>query len=199
MICGIVLAAGYSSRMGTQKLLLPFGKSSIISHITSQLLESKVTNIYVVVGHEPEQIAKELSGKPITIIHNPEYKTGMLSSVRAGIRDINKECDAILVTLGDQPSITANLINKMFHEFSITDKKIIVPAYNSRRGHPIIFSSIFKNEILTNYDDIGLRGLLRTHENDIYEMDVTDDSIISDMDYPEDYQREVKRLEDENK
>ncbi|MBN1973227.1 MAG: NTP transferase domain-containing protein [Sedimentisphaerales bacterium] len=75
---------------------------------------------------------EELSGKPITIIRNPEYKSGMLSSVRAGIRDIPQEYDAILIAFGDQPSITTKLIDSMVQSFSVTYKKIIVPKYNSK-------------------------------------------------------------------
>jgi len=195
MICAIVLAAGCSSRMGTQKLLLPFGKSTVIAHIVSQLLESKVTKTYVVVGHKGDQIVEELTDKPVTVIHNTEYKTGMLSSVRAGIRDIPQEYGAILIALGDQPSITTKLINKMVQSFSATDKKIIVPKYNGKRGHPILLSTIFKNEILTNFDDIGLRGILRAHDSDVYEMTVTDQSVIADMDYPQDYQQEIERYQ----
>jgi molybdenum cofactor cytidylyltransferase len=195
MICAIVLAAGCSSRMGTQKLLLPFGQSTVISHIVNQLIKRKVVKTYVVVGHKSEQIIDELPDKPVTIIHNPEYKTGMLSSVRAGIRDIPQEYGAILIVLGDQPSITTKLINEMVQCFSAKEKKIVVPKYNGKRGHPILLSTIFKNEILMNFDDVGLRGILRAHDNDIYEMNVTDPSVISDMDYPQDYQIEIERYE----
>jgi molybdenum cofactor cytidylyltransferase len=195
MICAIVLAAGCSSRMGTQKLLLPFGDSTIISHIVNQFLKSKITKINVVVGHQAEQVTTELSDKPVAIIHNPEYKSGMLSSVRAGIRDIPQDCAAVLIALGDQPSITTNLIDKMVRYFSTTNKKIIVPIYNGKRGHPILFSTAFKNEILTNFDDIGLRGILQAHNSDVYEMIFSDRSVISDMDYPRDYQREIERYE----
>ena len=193
MICAIVLAAGCSSRMGTQKLLLPFGEGTVISHIVNQLIKSKVKNTYVVTGHQSDQVVEELSGKPITIIHNPEYISGMLSSVRAGIRNIPQEYDAILITLGDQPSITTKLIDDMIQYFSVTDKKIIVPKYNSKRGHPILFSTIYRNEILTNFDDVGLRGILRAHNDDVYEMNVTDQSVITDMDYPQDYKKEIER------
>ncbi|MBN1974228.1 MAG: nucleotidyltransferase family protein [Sedimentisphaerales bacterium] len=198
MICAIVLAAGCSKRMGTQKLLLPFGKSTVISHIVNQLTKSKVEKTYVVVGHQREQVIKELSDKPIGIIQNPEYKSGMLSSIRAGIRNIPQEYDAVIIALGDQPSITTELIDKVVQNFSSTDKNIIVPKYNDKRGHPILLSTIFKNEILTNFDDIGLRGILQAHDNDIYEMNVTDQSVIADMDYPQDYQQEIERYENRN-
>lgn len=197
MICAIVLAAGCSNRMGTQKLLLPFGQSTVVSHIVSQLTKSKATKTYVVVGHQADKVIKELSNQPITIIHNPKYKSGMLSSVRAGIRGIAQECDAVLIVLGDQPSITTKLIDKMAQHFSLTEKKIIVPKYNGKCGHPILISTIFKKEILTNYDDVGLRGILRAHDDEVFEMDVSDSSVITDMDYLDDYKREIEKYNNE--
>ena len=195
MICAIVLAAGCSSRMGRQKLLLPFGESTVISHIVNQITNSKVTHTFVVVGHDAEQVTKELSSKPVTIIHNPEYESGMLSSVRTGISNIPDEYDAVLIALGDQPSITTKLIDEIIQCFPASKKKIIVPKYDNKRGHPILLSTSFKNEILTNFDDIGLRGILREHESEIFELVVPDQSVVSDMDYHEDYQREIEKYE----
>lgn len=195
MICAIVLAAGCSSRMGAQKLLLPFGKKTVISHIIDQVLSSRVEKVYVVVGHQAEQVTGELSGKPISIIHNPEYKSGMLSSVRAGLRDIPQECRGVLTVLGDQPSLTTELIDQMIQSFSLTEKKIIVPLHNGKRGHPVLFSKTYREEILTNYDDVGLRGILQAHNEDVFEMNVSNHAVLSDMDNPSDYQRELKEYE----
>lgn len=195
MICAIVLAAGYSSRMGTQKLLLPFGEKTVISHIVDQVLSSSVEKVYVVTGHQAEQVTGELSGKPITIVNNPEYESGMLSSVRAGLRDTPQECKAVLVALGDQPSITTELIDQMIQSFSSTEKKIIVPLHKGKHGHPILFSNTYRDEILTDYDDVGLRGILQTHNDDIFEMNVSSHAVLSDIDNPSDYQRELKEYE----
>lgn len=195
MICALVLAAGCSSRMGTQKLLLPFGSKIVLTHIVDQVLSSKVDKVYVVTGHKPQLISKELSGKPVTIIHNPEYQSGMLSSVRAGLRDIPKKCRMVLMTLGDQPSVTAELINQMIQAFSESQKRIIVPVYNGKRGHPILFSKIYRQEIITRYDDVGLRGILAAHSEDVFEMNVSTPSVLSDMDYPEDYKRQLSLLD----
>ena len=71
-----------------------------------------------------------------------------------------------------------------------------VPLYNGKRGHPVIFSAAYRDEILTHYDDIGLRGLLYAHEEDIFELPVTTSGVLSDMDYPQDYQRELTVLEE---
>ena len=199
MICAIVLAAGCSSRMGSQKLLLPFGKSTVISHIVNQITNSKATKTYVIVGHEAEQVTEALSDEPVTIVHNPEYESGMLSSVRAGIQNIPDEYDSVLIALGDQPSITTKLIDEIILCFSESKKKIIIPKYNDKRGHPILLSTSLKNEILTNFDDVGLRGILRAHESDLYELIVSDHSVVSDMDYPEDYQREIESYKNRTK
>ena len=191
MTCAIVLAAGLSSRMGVQKLLLPFGGKKVIGHIVDQLLASTVGEVYVVVGHQAERISAELSGRAVSIVNNPDYKSGMLSSVRCGLQSLPEKCRAVMVVLGDQPSITTGLINQMLQSFAMTDKTILVPLYKGKRGHPILFSSIYRDEIITQYGDVGLRGLLHGHSNDIFELAVSTASVLCDMDCPEDYRREL--------
>ena len=191
MICAVVLAAGLSSRMGVQKLLLPFGGKTVIGHIVDQLLASTVGEVHVVVGHQAERISAELSGRTVSIVNNPNYKSGMLSSVRCGLRNIPEKCSAVMVVLGDQPSITTELIDQMLQSFAATEKTILVPLYKGKRGHPILFSSHYRDEIITQYGDVGLRGLLQSHSGDIFELAVSTASVLCDMDCPEDYRREL--------
>ena len=191
MICAIVLAAGLSSRMGVQKLLLPFGGKTVISHIVDQLLASTVGEVHAVVGHQAERISAELSGRAVSIVNNPNYTSGMLSSVRCGLRNLPEKCRAVMVVLGDQPSITTGLIDQILQSFAATEKNILVPLYKGKRGHPILFSSHYRDEILTQYGDVGLRGLLHGHSDDTFEMAVSTASVLCDMDCPEDYRREI--------
>jgi molybdenum cofactor cytidylyltransferase len=158
MICAAVLAAGFSRRMGVQKLLLPFGGKTVIAHIVS----------------------------------------GMLSSVRCGLRALPGRCRAILAVLGDQPSITTELVDLMIRSFAATDKNILVPCYEDKRGHPVLFSQQYREDILTHYDDVGLRGLLHAHPDDVFELAVSTSSVLSDMDYPDDYQRELRSMNKNN-
>lgn len=192
MISAIVLAAGRSQRMGAQKLLLPFGSKTVIAHIVDQLTASSVDEIYVVIGCQGKRVSQELSDRPVYIVNNPNYESGMLSSVRCGLEAINQKCRTVLVALGDQPSVTTKLIDQMVHIFACSEKQILVPLYDNRRGHPIIFSSVYRGEISANYDDVGLRGLLHAHKEDIFELPVAEAGVLSDMDYPEDYQREIQ-------
>ena len=195
MICAIVLAAGRSRRMGAQKLLLPFGGKTVIAHIVDQLLASTIDEVHVVVGCQAKRISRELSSRPVSIVNNSNYKSGMLSSVRCGLGDLPKQCRAVLVVLGDQPSITTKLIDKMLQAFAATEKRILVPLYQDKRGHPILFSELYRNEILTHYDNVGLRGLLHAHTDDVFELTVSTSAVLSDMDCPEDYRREIALLE----
>jgi molybdenum cofactor cytidylyltransferase len=198
MICAIVLAAGSSRRMGAQKLLLPFGGKTVITHIVDQLLISSLDEVHVIVGNQAERVTKELSDRPVSIAINDDYESGMLSSVRCGLRCLSEQCRAILVALGDQPSITSELIDRMTRAFTTTDKRILVPLYNGRRGHPILFSIDYRDDILKHYDDVGLRGLLHAHPDDVFELAVSAASVLSDMDVPEDYQREIASFKKTN-
>ena len=99
-----------------------------------------------------------------------------------------------LVALGDQPSVTSKLIDQILQAFTATEKRIIVPLYKGKRGHPILFSELYRNDILAHYDNVGLRGLLHAHSDDVLELTVSTSAVLSDMDYPEDYRRELKSI-----
>lgn len=195
MICAIVLAAGRSSRMGVQKLLLPFGERSVITHIVDQLLAISIDRVHVVVGYQVERIRRELSDRPVSIVENTQYEDGMLSSVRTGLRSVPQQCQAVMVALGDQPSISSELVKQMLQAFATSNKSILVPLYKGKRGHPILFSTIYRDDILAHYDDTGLRGLLIAQPDSVFELPVTTPTVLSDMDVPEDYRRELIMLE----
>ncbi|MHC4741578.1 MAG: nucleotidyltransferase family protein [Planctomycetota bacterium] len=198
MICSIVLAAGMSRRMGVQKLLLPFDEKTVIGRIVDELAGATVDKIHVVVGCEGERVVEELSGRKVLIVENPDYEEGMLSSVRAGIRSLPEECECVLVALGDQPAITSELVDELVKAFVETEKGILTPLYNGKRGHPLLFSQCYCDEVLECYDDIGLRGLLHAHPEDVFELSVSSSAVLSDIDYPEDYRR-ISELSEENK
>ena len=191
MISAIVLAAGESRRMGAHKVLLPLGSVTVIGHIVDQLLLSVIDRVFVVVGHEGDRIVHALSDRSVTVITNHDYMSGMLSSVRCGIEAMPEQSEAVMVALGDQPSITAELVDNIVRSFRTAGKGILVPLHQGRRGHPIMFSAEYCTEILGQYDDVGLRGLMRGHPEDVFELNVESPAILSDMDFPEDYDREV--------
>ena len=231
MISGIILAAGESRRVGKLKQLLPFGNSTIIETVIDNLLCAKLDEVIVVLGHAAEKITAKIRHKPVKIVCNPNYKSGMLTSVQRGVlavkktadgsasdksakpkacvafcrkphlsRDIGKASvgvcrDGFLIALVDQPFLTPNLIQNLIKEFYKTDKGIVLPTYKNRRGHPVIFDKKYSYEILAlSEDSEGLREVVHKHQDDIHEVPVNTDSIIRDIDYWEDYIREVNVL-----
>jgi molybdenum cofactor cytidylyltransferase len=197
MICAIVLAAGRSRRMGAQKLLLPFAGSTVIGHVVDRIVARDAEEVYVVVGSEAAAIAEALHERPVRIVRNPEPDAGMLSSVRCGLCALPPGCRAALVALGDQPGITTELVNDLLRAYVASPKRIAVPTYRGRRGHPMVFSMDYRDHVLRDYDEVGLRGLLSDHPEDVLEVPASSPGALSDMDLPEDYRRELARLQEE--
>ncbi len=131
MISAIVLAAGEARRMGQNKMLLLCGEKTLLGHVLDQLLHSRVKEIILVLGHEAEQIRQKISVQGIKIVVNPAYREGMSSSLRQGLSIVDKEAEAFLVVLGDQPGIRRETINQLIEAFhnSRPRKKIVLPVY----------------------------------------------------------------------
>ena len=197
MIYAIVLAAGGSRRMGAQKLMLPFGGKKVITHIVDELLASRIDQVIVVVGSDSDLIEGELSQRSVGIVANPDYTRGMLSSVRCGIEVLPTECSAVMAVLGDQPALSHELVDEMILKFGKTGGGILVPCYRGKHGHPLLFMVKYRDEIMTSFDETGLRGLLLAHPEDVFEMEVSDSSVLSDIDSPEDYECETEEFDKE--
>jgi len=196
MIWAIVLAAGESRRMGTPKLLLPFGELTMIEMVVRTLLRSQVDKVLVVLGSDRKKVRKRITGMPVITIENPRYKEGMLSSIQAGFQALPQETEAVLVCLGDQPLIPVSVIDLMLECYKKTRGGIIVPIYERKRGHPILIDIEYKNEVLNLSPDIGLRALTHNHPEEVQEVEVDMVHILKDIDYPEDYQSELRKKEE---
>lgn len=192
MIGAIVLAAGESRRMGRQKQLLPFADGTVIEHIVWTILESGIRDVTVVTGHRAEAVAAVLEKFPVNIVTNPDYTRGMLSSLRAGLRKAPPYWTGVLLALGDQPSIGTDVIKTLIEKFEADPKGIYVPTYDGKRGHPLLFPARFREDVMTKFDDTGLRGLFRLHPERVRPVPVDSAAVLSDMDYPEDYERELR-------
>jgi molybdenum cofactor cytidylyltransferase len=212
MIHAIILAAGLSQRMGAQKLLLPYAGRTLIGQVAGQVAASGVDHIVAVtrgcnaLAGRAAGVAEALAGlgvQRLAIVVNPDAEGGMLSSVRCGLRALPGECEGFLVVLGDQPTITAGLINRMIAAFRESDRAasraagrgIVVPAHQHRRGHPILFAARYRREVLAGFEGVGLRGLLAAHAENVLELHEPDPAILTDVDRPEDYRRALADLQ----
>lgn len=195
MTCAaVVLAAGNSTRMGQQKILLPFNGTTVIEHIVARITASGISEIIVVVGRDAAKIRQALQNAPVIIVDNPDYEQGMLTSVRAGLSASTDQSNAALICLGDQPAIQTSVIEAVMNQGTLEDTNIVVPVYRDRRGHPLYIPKQYWPNVLNAYDDTGLRGLLQEFSHAVQHLPVDESWILDDMDYPEDYQRELDRL-----
>ncbi|MFC2022553.1 molybdenum cofactor cytidylyltransferase [Chloroflexota bacterium] len=190
----VLLAAGESKRMGQPKQLLPLGKSTVLEQTISNLLNSEVQEVIVVLGHRAEEMARLLAGRPVMVVVNPDYRQGMSTSIAAGLGSASDEAQGIMLALAEQPFIDYWTINRLVAAFSTHGKGIIIPSYHGRRGHPVIFASRYKEELLWLAGDIGARQVVARHPDDILEIDVDCEGVITDIDTPESYNLEMSNL-----
>jgi len=193
MISAIVLAAGHSRRMGTQKLLLPFRGKPMIATIVDELLGSPVDEVIVVTGKSHEALAAALVGRDVRLVVNTNADSEMLQSVRCGLHLVNAESDAVIVALGDQPTLTAAVVGELIRAYQSTSRDIVVPVHKGKRGHPLLVSTQLQDEIFRCHDGRGLRGLLDAHAERVLEVEIDDANILKDIDLPVDYDRAITR------
>lgn len=191
MISAIVLAAGESKRMGRPKQLLEWHGKPLLHHVLESLINSHADEIILVLGHDREWIGKSLPALPIKIVINPDYQSGIASSLRQGLLAMDPRSEAFLVLLADQPGIGPEVINRVIQGFQHTIPKrgIVRPVFRGSGGHPVLISVKYLQEALQLQGDVGARPILMNHPEDILEIDVDQDVVLKDIDTPEQYQK----------
>jgi molybdenum cofactor cytidylyltransferase len=164
----LILAAGSSTRMGVAKQLLPVGENTLLGVSIKQALQSEADKVYCVLGSNAEVIKQSISKFKIEPIFNPNYKTGLSSSIVAGIQHlINQDFDATLILLGDQPLISVAYLNAMITTFKNHGEKIIASKYNNTFGVPSVIPKRSYNELLKLKGDKGAKDFLNTNKEEI--------------------------------
>lgn len=193
MIAAVILAAGESQRMGKPKMLLPFRKSTILENVIAAAVQSNADRVLVVLGSHRQMIESKIKNFPVELTYNRQYKKGMLSSIQQGFRSLPPDTRAALILLGDQPSVSATLMNDLIALYSNSGFGIILPVQGGRRGHPILVDMKYCDEVYRLDPEIGLRELIHRHPEDIMEMKTSNPDIFQDIDDPQDYRRELKK------
>ena len=187
MINAIILAAGRSKRMGKPKPLLRFNDKTFLDRIISVLKLSDADRITVVLGAEAETVKKSVDLSGTDVVINKDYKKGQLSSLIAAIKETQQKSDAVLVCLVDSPFITEEVVNRIISKFKETNNPIVVPVFNKKRGHPVLFSSSLFNELLNAPQEQGARYVLHSNEEKVLEVETSEKGILISIDTPDDY------------
>ena len=187
MIGAVILAAGQSRRMGRNKLLLPYGAATVIETVVTEVTAcAAVTAAVVVTGHEPDRIAALLAASPVRCVFNPAYaRAEMLVSLQVGLRALSAEVQAALVVPGDHPRLRRDVIQCVIDEYQ--PGALVIPSYRLKRGHPILIDRGWWAELLALPETATLREFIRAHEDHIRYVVVDTNSVLQDLDTPDDY------------
>jgi molybdenum cofactor cytidylyltransferase len=194
MISAILLGAGESKRMGFDKLSLPWGKKTVLERCVQTLLRSRVRDVVIVQGLRSRGVRNTFRGKNIKIVTNPHPAGGMSSSIRQGLRAVRPGSDGILIALGDQPSLKTRTINALIRIFDRGKERIIVPAFQGRTGHPVIFHRAYKKELMNLKGDVGGRSIIERHRGDVRVVKVRAMGVVKDVDTWQDYEKGRKKV-----
>jgi molybdenum cofactor cytidylyltransferase len=189
-IAAVVLAAGRSTRMGAQnKLLADVGGVPMVRRVAEAALESKAQPVLVVTGHQAADVGAALSGLDVRLVANPDYATGLASSLRAGIGAVPEDCEGALILLGDMPGVTAEHVDRLVDVFVEAPECIVVPVHGGRQGNPVLWPRRYFPELLRLDGDAGAKRLIAAHREDVREVDLATTRILADIDTPEELAR----------
>lgn len=193
-VTAVVLAAGASQRMGAvNKLLLPWGQTTVLGQVLAQVRETAVYDILVVTGYEAEivtQAVQAAAGDSISTLHNLHFAVGeMLSSLQTAVRQLPPHIAAVLVVLGDQPLVTAAMIEQMLSAYWQGKGDLIAPSYQGQRGNPVLIGRRFFAELLDLPIGAAPRHLLRRHADELRLVPMPTDAVLLDLDDIETYER----------
>ncbi len=191
-ISAILLAAGESKRMGTNKLSLPWGRKTVLERSLHVLFSSQVNEVLIVLSKRTWGLGQRLRRPRVKLVQNPQPEKGMSTSIRKGIQAMGQKSQAVLIALGDQPLLNAKTINALIRAYVEKKGTIIVPIFRGKRGHPVLFDRRYEKELLKLKKDVGARSLLERHDKDVYEVNSKSEGVIVDIDTWEEYLRRIK-------
>ncbi len=187
MITAIILAAGESKRMGEPKMLMPWGKSTVLQTVISTFQAASVKDILVVTGGAHQQV-EALIGKTVETVFNENYQIGeMLSSIQLGLSVKMREASAALICLGDQPQVDERSVRQICNAFLAQKSQIVVPSYQMQRGHPWLVARPLWDELIAMKAPKTPRDFLLKHSREIHYVVVDSPNTLADLDTPEDY------------
>jgi molybdenum cofactor cytidylyltransferase len=185
-IAAVVLAAGRSTRMGSNKLLKPLRGKPMIRQTVETVLGSRASPVVVVTGHDAERVQAALQGLKVSFVHNPHYAEGLSTSLAAGIKGLPAQVDGTLMVLGDMPLVPAATMNRLIGAFDPTERRsICIPIFQGERGNPILWGRQHFGEFEGLKGDRGAKVLLVVHSDQVADVPVGDEGVLTDFDTPD--------------
>ena len=185
-IAALLLAAGKSSRMGENKMLVEIDGRPMVARTAQRLLSSRARPIVAVLGNMADEVDAALGKLPVERVLNPDFAEGLATSLTRGLAALPEDIDGVVVCLGDMPLIAGRDIDRLIAAFNpLEGRAIVVPTRRGRRGNPILWSHQFFAEMLALKGDQGARKLIEEHADLVAEIEMDSDAIFIDIDTPE--------------
>ncbi len=185
MLAAVILSGGASSRMGSPKALLPYQGRPFLEHLLEVTLRPEIGVRRVVLGAHAEPIAKAINLRADEIVINHEWEKGQLSSIQAALRSLPPGTDGMLLCLIDHPLISNALVQELIEQFYKTKSPIVLPLYEGRRGHPVIFSASLYDELLRAPLETGARAVVWAHKGEVEEVRTNEEGCVLNLNDPE--------------
>ena len=185
-IAAIVLAAGLSSRMGSNKLLAMVGGKPLVRHAVEAALASAAQQVIVVTGNGANEVKRAIAPLAPLFVENPDYSSGLSSSLKCGLGHVPADCDGALVLLGDMPGVSASLLDKLIAAFDPSEgRAICVASRHGKRGNPVLWARRFFPDMQALEGDVGARHLIGQNAELVCEVEAEDDGPLTDIDTPQ--------------
>ena len=186
MLAAVILSAGASSRMGRPKALLPYREGTFLEHLIKVTRHPRIGVTRVVLGAGADEIRTVAKLDKSIVVLNPDWEQGQLSSICAGIRSVeNLGTEGIVLCPVDHPLVTARLVSVLIRQFYLNKKSMVLPTYNGRRGHPVIFSSALYAELLEAPADKGARAVVWAHSAEVLEVPTDEEGVVLNINDPD--------------
>ena len=184
---GLILAAGRSSRMGSDKALLDFRGRPFLSHL-AYLLLPRVDSLVVVLGHHEQRVREALpASSRIRVAVNRDYDRGMLTSLQCGLSQIGQQVDAVLWMLVDHPAVRGHTLDRLLAAAADSRAPLVIPRHGGERGHPVVLSKRVMRDLLDLDPSCSPQDVVRGYYREAQFLDTADKGVVLDIDRPEDY------------
>jgi molybdenum cofactor cytidylyltransferase len=186
LLAAVILSAGASSRMGRPKALLPYREGTFLEHLIEVTRHPRIGVTRVVLGAGAEMIQTDAKLEPAVVVLNPDWEQGQLSSICAGLRSLEGiDTDGIVLCPVDHPLVSAILVSELVERFYEHQRAIVLPTYNGRRGHPVIFSTALYGELLAAPADKGARAVVWAHTANVLEVPTEEEGVVLNINDPD--------------
>jgi len=189
MLAAVILSGGASRRMGSPKALLTYQGRPFLEHLLDVARHPKIGVRRVVLGADAGPIVKEVNLAPEEVLVNEEWEKGQLSSIHVALRSLPPNTDGILLLLIDHPLISSGLVGELIDSFYSSRKSIVLPVYNGRRGHPVIFSAALYEDLMKAPIETGARSVVWAHAGEVQVVQTNEEGCVLNLNDPDTLQR----------